>query len=51
MKKILAAVLCAALAVPATALPVSAASDELVLFTWENMFPQEVLDGLRKRQE
>ena len=48
MKKILAAALCAALAVPATALPVSAASDELVLFTWENMFPQEVLDAFEE---
>src|SRR5699024_3014665 len=48
MKRILAAAVCAVLAVPATALPVSAASDELVLFTWENMFPQEVLDGFEE---
>ena len=48
MKKILAAALCAALAVPVMAVPVSADSDELVLFTWENMFPQEVLDGFEE---
>lgn len=48
MKRILAAAVCAVLAVPATALPVSAASDELVLFTWENMFPQEILDGFEE---
>ena len=35
--------LCVALTVTAAAVPVSADSDkELVLFTWENMFPQEV---------
>ena len=33
----------------AAAVPVSTDSDkELVLFTWENMFPQEVLDGFEK---
>lgn len=48
MKKILAAALCAALAVPVMVVPVSADSDELVLFTWENMFPQEVLDGFEE---
>ena len=24
--------------------------DELVLFTWENMFPQEVLDGFTEKR-
>ena len=48
MKKILAAALCAALAVPVMVVPVSADSEELVLFTWENMFPQEVLDGFEE---
>lgn len=27
---------------------VSADSKELVLYTWENMFPQEVLDGFEE---
>lgn len=44
MKKSIVIALCAALSVTA-AVPVSADSEkELVLFTWENMFPQEVLD-------
>ena len=49
MKKSFVMALCAALTVTAAAVPVSADSDkELVLFTWENMFPQEVLDGFEK---
>lgn len=49
MKKLFAAALCAALLVTAAAVPVSAdAKKELVLFTWENMFPQEVLDGFEE---
>ena len=48
MKKSIVIALCAALSVTA-AVPVSADSEkELVLFTWENMFPQEVLDGFEK---
>lgn len=49
MKKSIVIALCAALSVTAAAVPVSADSDkELVLFTWENMFPQEVLDGFEE---
>lgn len=49
MKKSFVMALCAALTVTAAAVPVRADSDkELVLFTWENMFPQEVLDGFEK---
>ena len=49
MKKSIVIALCAALSVTAAAVPVSADSEkELVLFTWENMFPQEVLDGFEK---
>lgn len=45
MKKLMVIALCTALSVTAVTVPVSADSDkELVLFTWENMFPQEVLD-------
>ena len=41
--------LCAALVVPTLAVSVSADdSKELVLYTWENMFPQEVLDGFEE---
>lgn len=48
MKKSIVIALCAALSVTA-AVPVSADSEkELVLFTWENMFPQEVLDGFEE---
>lgn len=45
MKKKLALLGCAALAAAAMSLGAAAAEDELVLFTWEGMFPQEVLDG------
>jgi spermidine/putrescine transport system substrate-binding protein len=45
MKKMVAGILCAALAASTMAVPVMADSDEMVLYTWEGMFPQEVLDG------
>ncbi len=50
MKKVAAGLLCAALAVStvAVSVPVSADSQELVLYTWEAMFPQEVLDGFEE---
>lgn len=49
MKKLMVIALCTALSVTAVTVPVSADSDkELVLFTWENMFPQEVLDGFEE---
>lgn len=48
MKKLLACALCAAMIVPAMSVSVNADSKELVLYTWENMFPQEVLDGFEK---
>lgn len=48
MKKTLAAVLCAALSVTAAVPAWADAKKELVLFTWENMFPQEVLDGFEE---
>lgn len=49
MKKSIVIALCAVLSVTAAAVPVSADSEkELVLFTWENMFPQEVLDGFEE---
>lgn len=43
-KKVLAGVLCAA-AMAAVSMPVYADDSELVLYTWEGMFPKEVLDG------
>ena len=42
-KKIFAAVLCAA-SVAASVIPAYADDSELVLYTWQGMFPQEVLD-------
>ena len=45
MKKVAAGVLCAALAASSMAVPVLADDNEMVLYTWEGMFPQEVLDG------
>ena len=42
-KKIFAAVLCAA-SVAASVTPAYADDSELVLYTWQGMFPQEVLD-------
>lgn len=43
-RKTVAVLLCAA-AVAAAAVPVYADDSELVLYTWQGMFPQEVLDG------
>lgn len=48
MKKFAAGMLCAALAVSAVTVPVSADSQEMVLYTWEAMFPQDVLDGFEE---
>lgn len=45
MKKKLLAVILAATTLCAATAPVYAADSELVLYTWEGMFPQEVLDG------
>ena len=48
-EKVTALILCTALAASAAVVPVSAAPDEeLVLYTWEGMFPQEVLDGFEE---
>ena len=46
-KKLLAAILTVA-AVCGSVAPVYAADSELVLYTWEGMFPQEVLDDFEK---
>ena len=48
MKKLVVCALCAAMVIPAVSVSVSADSKELVLYTWENMFPQEVLDGFEE---
>lgn len=48
MKKKLLSLGLAAIASAAVALTAGAADDELVLFTWEGMFPQEVLDGFEE---
>lgn len=48
MKKIAAGLLCAALAVSTLSVPVMADSEEMVLFTWEGMFPQEILDAFEE---
>ena len=48
MKKFAAGMLCAALAVSTVTVPVMADSQEMVLYTWEAMFPQEVLDGFEE---
>lgn len=48
MKKLAVGFLCAALAVPMMSIPVMADSKELVLFTWEGVFPQEVLDSFEE---
>ena len=45
MKKKVFAVILAAAAICGSLSPVYAADSELVLYTWEGMFPQEVLDG------
>ena len=48
MKKKLLAVILAAAAVCGSVAPVYAADSELVLYTWDGMFPQEVLDGFEE---
>lgn len=48
MKKITAGVLSAALAVSSMTVPVMADSEEMVLYTWEGMFPEEVLEGFEE---
>lgn len=48
MKKIAAGMLCTALAASVLAGCGTKESKELVLYTWEGMFPQEVLDGFEK---
>ena len=51
-KRVLAVVMCALMAGTAfTGFKDAGDDKELVLFTWEGMFPQEVLDDLKKRQE
>ena len=51
-KKAAAIMLCAVLGTSMiTGVSVSAKDkDELVLYTWDGMFPQEVLDDLKKKQ-
>ena len=48
MKKKVFAVILAAAAICGSLSPVYAADSELVLYTWEGMFPQEVLDGFEE---
>lgn len=48
MKKLVVCALCAAMVVPTVIVSVSADSKELVLYTWEGMFPQEILDGFEE---
>lgn len=49
MKKLTAGILCAAMAATMlTGCGGSKDSKELVLYTWEGMFPQEILDGFEK---
>lgn len=49
MRKRILAVGCAMAAAMAMGAAASAADSELVLFTWEGMFPQEVLDGFTEQ--
>ncbi|MDO5135291.1 MAG: spermidine/putrescine ABC transporter substrate-binding protein [Eubacteriales bacterium] len=46
-RRVLAGLLCAA-AAATFAVPVYADDNEMVLYTWEGMFPQEVLDGFQE---
>ena len=48
MKKKVFAVILAAAAICGSLSPVYAADSELVIYTWEGMFPQEVLDGFEE---
>lgn len=50
-KRLLAVVMCALMAgTTFTGFKDAGDDKELVLFTWEGMFPQEVLDDFEKRQ-
>lgn len=51
MKKLAAGMLCAALAAATVTVPVMADSQEMVLYTWEAMFPQEVLDSFEEETD
>lgn len=48
MKKLAVSMLCAAMAISTLSGFGSDSSKELVLYTWEGMFPQEVLDGFEE---
>ena len=48
MKKLLAAILALALALTALAGCAGKKNETFTLYTWEGMFPQEVLDGFTK---
>ena len=48
-KRIIAAIMTAMMAVSVFGGAVQAADDELVIFTWESMFPQEVLDDFSEK--
>ena len=49
-KRMIAAMLTAMTALSVFGMTAMADDDELVLFTWENMFPQEVLDGFTEKR-
>ena len=49
-KRVLAAMLTAMTALSVCGMSALADDNELVLFTWENMFPQEVLDGFTEKR-
>ena len=49
-KRMIAAMLTAMTALSVFGVTAMADDDELVLFTWENMFPQEVLDGFTEKR-
>ena len=49
-KRMIAAMLTAMTALSVCGMSALADDNELVLFTWENMFPQEVLDGFTEKR-
>ena len=49
-KRMIAAMLTAMTALSVFGVTAMADDDELVLFTWENIFPQEVLDGFTEKR-
>ena len=49
-KRMIAAMMTAMTALSVFGVTAMADDDELVLFTWENMFPQEVLDGFTEKR-